>query len=132
MTAYQLFRKIYFKYMGNFMRHLWTADKETNPKDYIIQSFNEALGEYSVDYAYSNGIKLSYDGNFASISILDLQQIEMQQGYYLCYHDGHTDWLLMYFDSKSGAKAAYKKLYNRYFRHQDWYHIIVVRGGTHQ
>lgn len=110
------------------MRHLWTTNKDnTSPKAYVEQSFSRALDDYSVDYAYNNGLKLSYDGNFTDINSLDLKQIELQQGYYLCSYDGHTGtYLFICCDSKLGAKAAYKQLYMRCFRHAMWYWIVKV------
>lgn len=128
MTAYDLFNKEYTHYMGGFMRHLWATSKHLgSPKDYVTRSFNEAIGEYSVEYACNNGFKLSYSDNFTNKNVLDLKQIEMQSGYYLCLYDGHTgEWLVMYYDSRPGAKAAYTKLYDRYFRHQNWFWIMKI------
>lgn len=105
------------------MRHLYDG---INPKAYISQSFNEAIEEYSIDYAYNVGFKLSYGGDFTNKNVKDLRQIEVEPGYYLCFHNTCTDgWLIMYYDSRSGAKAAYKELYDRYFS-QDWFWIVKV------
>ena len=53
MTAYDLFKRVHNHYMGNFMRHLWTTNKDnTSPKAYVEQSFEEVLGEYEVVYVY--------------------------------------------------------------------------------
>ncbi|CDX01513.1 Hypothetical protein DPCES_1626 [Desulfitobacterium hafniense] len=127
MTAYELFEKVYKHYMRNSRRHLWTGDREgTTPKAYIEQSFSEALEECSVEYAYSNGFKLLY--NPANKIVVNLRQIEMQSGYYLCFYDGHTgEWLMMYYDSKSGALAAYRELYDKYFKSMDWFWIVKIK-----
>jgi hypothetical protein len=56
-----------------------------------------------------------------------LQAIEVLEGYWFCHHDGHTgEWMLCHYNSKLEAKVAYKSLYMRYFRHQDWFWIVKV------
>lgn len=130
MTAYELFRKAYYHYMGNFMSRIWHTSKGNIPEDYISQTFNEALEEYRVDYVYDRGFKLSYPQNPADDNLLKiegLRQIEMQAGYYLCLHDGHTgDWLFMHHRSRDDAKETYSRFYSRYFRNQQWLWTVKV------
>lgn len=156
MTAYELFERVYKHYMGQFIRHIvHTADKNA-AKEYARQSFVGILGEHCIDYAGCSGISLSYgvyfdDGIDADTvgmevgtnsavydvdmiianktlgNIEHLSSIEVLAGYWLCFHDGHTDdWMLIHYVSKSEAKDAYKSLYMRYFRHQDWFWIVKV------
>jgi hypothetical protein len=127
MTAYELFKKAYYHYMGNFMGHL--VDGQTNPKDYIQQTFNEDLNEYVVECADSNCIMLSCGDVEANPADKErLQDIEIFSGYWLCHHDGHTgDWMFWHYNSKIEAKTAYKELYSRYLRHQNWCWTIKTK-----
>lgn len=128
MTAYDLFKRAYMHHMGQAVRRIWTTNKDdASPKLFIEQTFEEALSEYGVVYAYNDGFNLAYMDNSTNDNIASLKQIDAQSGYWLFFYDGDTyDWLAMQFKSKSEAKDTYKKLYSRYFRHQDWFWIIVV------
>ena len=114
--------------MGQVVRRIWTTNKDAaSPKLFIEQTFEEALSEYGVVYAYNNGFKLSYIGSITDRTILDLRQIEVHAGYWLCNYDGHTgEWLFMHYDNRELAKAAYRQLYMRYFRHQEWFWIVKI------
>lgn len=131
MTAYDLFKRTYMHHMGHAVRHTWTANKDDiSPKAFIEQTFEEALCEYGVVYAYNNGFKLSRNSDFTNKDITSLKQIELRAGYWLCCfwlgNYGHnSEWTMLYFDNKVGAKATYKKLSYKYTR--DWYWIKQVR-----
>lgn len=109
------------------MRHLWSANKEhTSPKDYIRQDFNEVIEEYYIEYADNKGMLLSYDGGDTN-NAERLQDIEVLEGYWLCYHDGHTGaWQFSHYIFKEEAVARRKELYMRYFKYVEWYWIVKV------
>jgi len=126
LTAYDLFRRAYMHYKGQS----WTTNKgNTSSKAYVEQSFAEVLNDYEVVYAFDNGFKLSRKDDFTNKDIKDLEQIELKNGYWLCCfwlcNYGHNgEWTMLYFDSKAGAKATYKKLSYKYT--EDWYWIKQV------
>jgi hypothetical protein len=130
LAAYELFEKVYFHRMGQFMAHLWTANKDCiSPKEYIRQSFDEDMTDCCVECATPTGLILTYDNpaNKKLCNAERLQGIEVKAGYWLCRYDGHTgDWMLMWYESRYEAKAEYKRLYMRYFRHQVWFWIVKI------
>jgi hypothetical protein len=70
---------------------------DNSPRDYIRQSFVKVLDEYRVDCADSTRFTLTYSNpaNKKQCMSVDLRQIEVKAGYWLCYYDGHTgDWSL--------------------------------------
>lgn len=126
MTAYNLFKKVH--YIGKQIRHLWTANKDYSPKEYIKQSFNDLVDEYTVDCAGSNGIMLSYGvANNEVHKLRSLQDIKVFEGYWLCHYDGHTDnWMLSHYIFKEEAMAKVKEWHKYYIKHQDWFWIVKV------
>jgi len=130
LTAYELFKRAYTHYMGSFMRRLYDG---TNPKPYILQSFEDELNEYTISVDGKGSdlmLTFVYDYNPANKNQCNkeyLKSIEVQAGYYLCYYDGHTgDWLLMLCVDKSEAFETYKRFYQRYFRKQTWIHTLKI------
>jgi hypothetical protein len=126
VTAYDLFNKAYMHYMGSSVRHLVDG---TSPKEFILQTFNEALEEYYIDEAYDTWILLTFanPANDKQRSIEELKSIEVKAGYYLCQHDGHNEeYIFMWYATKAEATAAYKSLFMRYFRRQVWYWTVKI------
>lgn len=119
MTAYELFEMAYMRSMRQFMSRHPVQVTDFNMEELIVNYFAEDVEDYVVDFADSTGIVLVHDGNPEKIrlKVVDLKNIEVETGYWLCHYDGHTDdWMLFWHDSKSEAKAAYKQLYSMYFR----------------
>lgn len=124
MTGYELFKKVYVHHMGQFMGRI----SSNSYKDYAISSFNKLLDEYSIDTSSSTAVILSYDADKKLCNNERLRDIKLLAGYWLCHYDGHTgDWRLKHYDSKDDAKAEYKRLYSKYFRYSDWFHIQLIR-----
>jgi hypothetical protein len=127
MTAYELFDRVYKHYTGQFMGNL-RYSSSNNYKDYAINSFNELLNEYSIDTSSSTAVILSYDANKKLLNAEQLRDTKLLAGYWLCCYDGHTgDWRLTHYYNRDEAKASYKRLYSKYFRYSDWFHIQLVR-----
>lgn len=126
LTAYDLFKKVYLHYFGQYMRHL--ADGQDNIKDHVIESFNESLEEYIIDSVYGSGILLSYYPDKKVDNKGRLQSIEMYDGYFLCHYDGYTgDWMITHFIFKEEAIAE-RKAWRKYmlYKGQDWLWIVRV------
>lgn len=131
MTAFELFERAYKHHMGRFLSKCWyhTIEK-LNPREYVIQAFNSEVQEYSIHQLSEDMLWITYGqhaGLKPSSSIDTLKQLEAAQGYWLCEYDSHLDeWNFFRYNSKAEAKEAYKRLYIRFFRHQDYFKIYKV------
>lgn len=132
MSAYKLFKRASLKYIGKWLGHtLRYMDPSIDHKTYVLQSFEDELNYYTVS-AETNGdgfvLSFDYSPDEPTPNLAEcLQSLEVPSGYYLCYHDGHTnEWLLLHHRSKEEAKATYKHLYMKYFKSQIYMTIVKI------
>lgn len=113
------------------MRHLYDG---TNPKAYILQSFEEHLDDYYINVETKGEecvltFACDFDQADKNISNFEyLQSITIQAGsWWVCHYSGETeDWLLIRSKDKADAVSQYKRLYQRYFKAQTWIHAIKI------